>query len=281
VEALPAKPSWYKVWQALGPESTDEERLTVYRAVRDSGLLPDEAGFFLVSLQIDEIATRDEAECLRDYEERLKEIEQAYRFNDGEVWSPKTAPEDYQEVQREYYRAWDELFANKLEEFGETEMARLFQTNPNRFERLTEAGRRFFHDGSDAESDTPFLWVKQVVEAVAEHMTADSPMGPLGYRYGQDEGFWEIDVYATPVELIGGAVDGEVVVPGFSLDLEGLRAAFEVITDFGWQSLGFSQTEGPRVWIEGTFRGKELLLQVLAYAPEDEEPGMKLNVFRR
>ena len=160
-------------------------------------------------------------------------------------------------------------------------MARLFRTDPTRFERLTEAGRRFFHDGSDTETDTPFLWVKQAVEAVAGHMTADSPMGPVGYRYGQDEGFWEIDVYPTPVELIGGAVDGEVVAPGFSLDLEGLRAAFEEITDFGWQSLGFSQTEGPRVWIEGTFHGKELLLQVLAYAPEDEEPGMKLNVFRR
>ena len=37
-------------------------------------------------------------------------------------------------------------------------------------------------------------------------------MGPMGYGYAEAEGFWEVDVYATPVELIGGAADVEVVV---------------------------------------------------------------------
>ena len=36
-------------------------------------------------------------------------------------------------------------------------------------------------------------------------MTADSLTGPLGYRYGEEEGFWEVNVYPTPVELVGGA----------------------------------------------------------------------------
>lgn len=35
------------------------DTLGVYRAVRDSRLLPEEAEFFLVSLLIDELATRD------------------------------------------------------------------------------------------------------------------------------------------------------------------------------------------------------------------------------
>ncbi|MFH1265685.1 MAG: hypothetical protein ABIK89_08140 [Planctomycetota bacterium] len=38
------KPFWYEAWQKLGPEAPDEERLAVYQAARDSGLLPDEAG---------------------------------------------------------------------------------------------------------------------------------------------------------------------------------------------------------------------------------------------
>ena len=52
-------------------------------------------------------------------------------------------------------------------------------------------------------------------------------MGPLGYRYNEDDDYWEVDIYPTPVELIGGAVDGEVIAPGFGLDVEELRSAFE------------------------------------------------------
>ena len=280
-EAAPTKPPWYDAWQELGPGSTEEERLVVYQAVRDSGLLPHEAGFFLVSLQIDDIVTRDAGESLRGYEDRMEVIREEYRFDDGEVWSPETPPEEYQKIQREYHQAWDELFARKLEEFGEQEMARLFRSDRERFEQLTEVGRQYFHGKEDLEGETPFLWVKLLVESVAEHITADSPMGPLGYRYGEEEGFWQVEVYPTPVELVGGAVDGEVVAPGFSLDLEGLRSAFEEITDLGWHSLGFAHAEGPHIWIEGVFHGQEVFLQALAYAPDDEEPGMKLSVNQR
>ena len=112
-------------------------------------------------------------------------------------------------------------------------------------------------------------------------MTADSPMGPLGYRYGEDDGPWQIDLYPTPVELVGGAVDGEVVAPGFSLDIEQLRGLFDRLDAVAWQSLGFPDGEGPHVSVEGVYQGHEVFIQVLAYAPEDEEPGMKLDTTRR
>jgi hypothetical protein len=38
-EAAPQKPAWYAAWSRLGPESTEEERLAVYLAVRESGVL--------------------------------------------------------------------------------------------------------------------------------------------------------------------------------------------------------------------------------------------------
>ncbi len=112
-------------------------------------------------------------------------------------------------------------------------------------------------------------------------MTADSPMGPLGYRYGEEEGYWDVDVYPTPIELVGGASDGEVVVPGFALDVDKLRATFDRIEALVWHSLGFPHDEGPRLVVEGVYQGREVFLQVLACAPEDEEPGMKLHTFRR
>jgi hypothetical protein len=275
------KPAWYDAWSRLKPESSEEERLEVYRAIRDSDQLPDEAAFFLVSMQIDEITARDAAQNLREHEDRLEAIEEAYRFDEGTIWSPGTAPEGYEEQRREYHDAWDELFARKLEEYSEPEMARLFRSDREQFDHLADEGRKFFYGDEEVEEAAPVLWLRQLVEAVSDNVTANSPMGPLGYRYGQDEDCWEVSVYPTPVELIGGAVDGEVVVPGFSLDLKGLCDVFDTVEECVWQSLGLAPNDGPEIWVEGGFQGQHVFLQVLAHAPDDELPGMKLNVTRR
>ena len=43
-----------------------------------------------------------------------------------------------------------------------------------------------------------------------------------------------------------------------------------------------SETRGEiRFGFPGVFEGREVFLQVLAYAPEDEEPGLKLDATRR
>jgi hypothetical protein len=91
---------------------------------------------------------------------------------------------------------------------------------------------------------------------------------------------WEVMVYPTPVELVGGALDGQVVAPGFCLDIEGLRSLFEQVTDSGWDALG-SPAGGPHVWIEGTCQGHAVFLQVFAHAPEGEKPAMKLDTSRK
>ena len=106
--------------------------------------------------------------------------------------------------------------------------------------------------------DTDTEWLDRLLETVADCTVADSPMGPLAYRYGEDEGFWEINVYPTPVELVGGAVDGEVVAPGFTLDIEELRAAFDRIVELVWHSMGFPHDEGPRLVVEGVYQGRQV-----------------------
>jgi hypothetical protein len=117
-------------------------------------------------------------------------------------------------------------------------------------------------------------WLESLVEAVAGGMTAQAP-GPLGFRYGEEEGAWEVLVYPLPVEMVGGAHDGGVVSPGFSLDLEGLRSLFGRVDAFAWDAHGLGPDDGPSVSIEGLYQGHEVWLRVLAFAPDDEEPGMK------
>ena len=71
------------------------------------------------------------------------------------------------------------------------------------------------------------------------------------------------------------------MVPGFSLDLQQLCELFESVVSFGWNALGLNWPQGPHVYVEGVFQGREVYLQVLAYAPEDEEPGLKVDATRR
>jgi hypothetical protein len=156
-------------------------------------------------------------------------------------------------------------------------MVKLFRTAPEEFTRRSDSGQEYFHGPRQSQdSDVP-PWLDNLVETVAGNMEAISAMGPLVFRYGEEEGFWEVILYPSPVELVGGAVDGEVVAPGFTLDLEGLRSAFEKIDAFSWNSIGFHDGERPYIAIEGEIQGQHVYLQVLAYAPEDEEPGMKLD----
>ena len=280
-EAMTIPPPWYDAVVKLTPASADEERLVVYQAIRSSGTLPDEASFFLVSTLVDDIALRDADDALHDYEDRLKAIERQYRLDEGGIWPSGTAPAGYGELRQEYYRAWGEVFAKTLEQFGEREMARLFRDDEERFNQLTDIGRQYFFGPESNAENVPEVWLHRLAEAVAGCMEATSPMGPLGYRYGEEDSMWEIDLYPTSVELVGGAADGEVVAAAFSLDIEQLRGLFDRIDVLAWQSLGFLSGEGPHVSIEGIYQGHEVFIQVLAYAPEDEEPGMKLDTTRQ
>ena len=115
VETSPTPPDWYDAWMHLSPESTEEERLAVYQAIRRCGTLPDEASFFLVSTLIDDMALDEAEQTLGDYEDRLRAIEKQYRLGVGGIWPSGTAPAGYDELRQQYFRAWGEVFARKLE----------------------------------------------------------------------------------------------------------------------------------------------------------------------
>ncbi len=190
-------------------------------------------------------------------------------------------PPEYQEIWHQQQAAWDALYQANLEAYGEPALARLFRENREQFDRLSEAGRRYFHGDQPAEEAGDPAWLDELLEAVASCVEPDSPMGPLGLRYWEEDGFWEVWIYPTPVELVGGAQDGAVVLPGFTLNLVDFQAAFEEVVACVWDALGLDFPEGPHVAVEGRFQGHEVYLQVLARPPEDEEPGLKVDTTRR
>jgi len=126
----------------------------------------------------------------------------------------------------------------------------------------------------------PPTWMESLVDCISDCIEADTPMGPLGYRYSVEEGFAEIAVYPTPVELVGGAEDGEVVLPVFSLDLKQFLSVFSVITHVHLRTGGLTpyEEEGIHVSIEGEYEDHEVWLRILMDPPEDEEVGATFDV---
>jgi hypothetical protein len=129
LDALPARPSWYERWRHLRPDSSEEERLAVYQAIRDSGVLPEDAGLYLVSWQVDAFASQHAELALHHLDERLRAIEAAHGLEEDDFWEPGEAPAEYEAVLRQYERAWDEIFAVQLDGFGEQAIAALFRTD--------------------------------------------------------------------------------------------------------------------------------------------------------
>jgi hypothetical protein len=80
----------------------------------------------------------------------------------------------------------------------------------------------------------PPAWLGSLVDEVGNCVEARAAMGPLGYRWREESGAWDVIVYPTPVQLRGGEADGMIVSPGFSLDLNALLSRFDEVADVRW-----------------------------------------------
>ena len=125
-------------------------------------------------------------------------------------------------------------------------------------------------DMNNYHSQSP-EWLNSLVDDVISCIEAHNSMGPLESFYRNEEDFWEIVIYPTPVELKGGIVEGTVVFPGFSLDLQQLISVFDRVDEINWRAHGFGpwDHDGPHISIEGTYQKHNVWLQVLAEAPDD------------
>lgn len=128
-------------------------------------------------------------------------------------------------------------------------------------------------------SSQPPTWLETLVDIISNCIEPHSPMGPLEYGYLLEEDIIELIVYPTPVELVGGAADGAVVVPGFSLDLQALQSAFERVEAVHWQAhdMGPHDFDGPHLSVEGLYEGHSVWLRLLSEPPEETEPGLRLD----
>ena len=112
-------------------------------------------------------------------------------------------------------------------------------------------------------------------------MHAIDAMSPVGCHYHREGETWEVTIFASMTEVIGGQQDGLRLPSRFVLDVGGLISLFSEIEQIRWQTLreGEDDEVGSHLAIEGTYQNEHLLLRVPAEAPARFEAGRKANVY--
>jgi hypothetical protein len=192
----PSPPGWHEAWSRLGPGSTLEERLKVRQAVRDSGDVPADAGYFLVCHGAEALAAEIE-EKLRDPLQMLNVFE-----------ARKTS---------------DRILADVLERHGEAGMAALVRGDPVEHARRREAGRLFFF-GPVRDKAAEAGWLTSLLRVVADGLLAPQPVETLEYWH-RPEGD-DSEVHVRRPAAGGWAFDAERLRESFDrVDAAGWYAA--------------------------------------------------------
>jgi hypothetical protein len=106
-----------------------EARIPVYQSVRDAGVIPEEAAFFLIAYTLEWIA---EDRVMAEFQRRMDLASQATSLSEQ-----KRLMDENDGYERR-------ILLETFREFGEHDMADLYENQRARYEEIKHAGRRFF-----------------------------------------------------------------------------------------------------------------------------------------
>lgn len=124
---------------------------------------------------------------------------------------------------------------------------------------------------------SPPEWLATLADTAAAEMAAAEAISPIGchYYFNDATGQWEVTLFASRTEVVGGENDGSVWHTPFSVDLLGLMTIFDEVTNCYWQALPLGEGDdlGPHVAIEGRYADCSVWLRILATSPARFESG--------
>jgi hypothetical protein len=125
-------------------------------------------------------------------------------------------------------------------------------------------------------------WLKPVVKSVCESCVCDAKgrMSEFSIRYSRPSetawGVWLVDVALAPVELVGGANDGEAVFDPVDVDLLSLPGTLDNIVVCAYHPA--TPGEGAHFVLEGRKANREVVIRIWLEPFEDDEPTVVYDV---
>lgn len=124
---------------------------------------------------------------------------------------------------------------------------------------------------------TPPDWIQVLADRIAACLEPLEPLPPLGCHYHDCESGWEISVFPSQTEVVGGIHDGLQTTPRFRVDVLGIAELFSQVDEISWQSRPVDESDdlGAHISLSGKIGGESVSIRILKRSPACFTPGRK------
>ena len=129
----------------------------------------------------------------------------------------------------------------------------------------------------DLQMATPPEWISALANNVSACLEPLEPMPPLGCHYHHCPSGWEVTIFPSVTEIVGGPEDGRKTAPRFRVDILGAANLFNSIDNISWQSRTVNEDDqlGAHLSIDGMIDDEIVSVRILKSAPPCFAPGRK------
>lgn len=127
----------------------------------------------------------------------------------------------------------------------------------------------------------PPAWLVRLANDAAAAMLPVDLLAPLGchFAWNAADDQWEVTLFASRTEIVGGRHDGEILPSRFRLNIEALRLLFTEIATLDWHALPTGDDDlGAHLSLEGRCGEHRVWFRIPAVAPTAMPPGRRMDV---
>jgi hypothetical protein len=127
---------------------------------------------------------------------------------------------------------------------------------------------------------SPPSWLQQFADRAAQSLTPLVEASPVGCHWHLSGGRWELTLFVSAFEIVGGERDGQRIPCPLEVDVMELLSLYNAIHECRWQPLDLHGDDevGPHLSILGVVDGKDVWLRVVARQPIELEAGQMLDL---
>jgi len=128
---------------------------------------------------------------------------------------------------------------------------------------------------------SPPEWLQELANAAALQLIPADILAPIGCHFSFADETWEISLFATSTQIVGGKHDGVLRPSRFHVDVQAVTRLFSEVHDLAWQALPLATDDelGSHIAITGTSRENKVTLRILSRAPRRFAAGRRAIVY--
>ena len=127
----------------------------------------------------------------------------------------------------------------------------------------------------------PPQWLQELADRVALQMNPVDFLAPVGCHFCLADGTWEISLFASSTQIVGGKKDGVLRHSRFNVDVKAVSELLSDVRNISWQALPMAGDDdlGPHLSLEGSYAGYSVWLRILSRPPKGFEAGRRAVVY--